>query len=97
MDQSFVSLHWLNGKPVGAEHKIMDRDQEVSVFQGNEMMARMALLRLDSHGIPAELIGFSLGGPAAIYGGGGTGVFNVVVLKKDVERAVTALNEEVED
>ena len=75
----------------------MDKNKEVLVFQGIEVMARMALLRLDSHGIQAELIGFSLGGPAAIYGGSGTGMFNVIVLEKDAERAFAVLNEEVED
>lgn len=75
----------------------MDKEQEVSVFQGNEVMARMALLRLDSRGIHAEVIGFSLGGLAAIYGGSGTGQFEVVVLKKDAERSMAILNDEEEE
>ena len=75
----------------------MDKNKEALVFQGIEVMARMAPLRLDSHGIQAELVGFSFGGPAAVYGGAGTGMFNVVVLEKDAERAFAVLNEEIEN
>jgi len=74
----------------------MDKNQEVSVFQGIEVMARMVVLRLDSHGIEAGLVGLSYGGPASHYLGGGDGLFDVVVLEKHAERALEILNEETE-
>ena len=73
----------------------MDPEHMAVAFEGNEVDARIAYLKLEDGGIQAELIASSIGGVPSVYVNDClSGNFKVAVLGRDLKKASAILSEE---